>query len=353
MHRTIASLLLLAIGAAAKLVPLAPFPGKDVLGSTFWGGPTSSVINNKIYLFGGSYAIPYVVDPNDFDRNPMFGFMDNDRYNVSNEVYSYDMQTDQWEFETTTPYPLKRGETLAVGDTVYFFNNNFESNDTRTIDMWTYHTVDKTWAHINRIPFVWRGHLMSCERDGKIFMTGSDDGRQISQIHIYDIESNSWEKDVITVDAQFQIMAMRCLDNRSVWIVGKTIGEDWYSGSIIDGKIEARQMETARVYADGSVTMGELTFEYHTLDRVAVADGHLYLLDRNGDEIFLSKIELGTHERFEITTIESTLAYPLMVPYGDELFLLGGNSNSYMHAKEDIRKFLHKYVAETQPIVEE
>ncbi|KAI8149246.1 hypothetical protein BJV82DRAFT_587264 [Fennellomyces sp. T-0311] len=343
--KVIASLLLLAIGAIAELVPISPFPGKGVLISRGpRGGPPSAVVANKIYVFGGAYDLPYVVDPSDFD-NP-FGRR-HASFNVSSEVYSYNMDIDQWEREeTATPHPLKRGTTQVVGDAIYFLDTNFDSNTTRRIDVWKYSTADQTWDQVTRLNFAWHGSIKTCERDGKIYITGSEDGIQVSIIHIYDTVSNTW-LDPIMVNDQLRIREIWCLDNGLLMTLAEPVRKQHDEVTIFsnEGRTPARRMNIYTIHTDGSVTQSELFIECHSLQRVAIKDGVLYTLDLDHDQMVISSTDLTSHEKHELGRIDSQAHKPVFVPYGGAVFLFGGRPYPRRPRSEDqIRTFSHKYV---------
>ncbi|KAI8149244.1 hypothetical protein BJV82DRAFT_573601 [Fennellomyces sp. T-0311] len=339
-----APLLILAIGAAAELVPLASFPGKDVLRQERCGPAPTAVVNNKIYVFGGCYPIPYIVDP---FENDGFGFATARKtYNVSDETYSYNMDTDEWQqVDTVTPYPFKSAYSQGVGDAVYFLTTDFDNNKTRQVDMWKYHTVEKTWDQVNHLPFVWHGSLIRTECDGKIYITGSDDGHQLNIIHVYDTETNTWHDSIVINSHQLRIRKMMCSADGVVRALAEVFEKNpemmFFGGS----RKQKQKLYSYIIYANGSVTQDDFMIEHYQLDRASILGDELYFLDRFDDETYIYSINLKTHERRELGTIHANVWRPLFVPHGDALFLIGGSSMSMMTPsnKDQIRSFHHKF----------
>lgn len=108
---------------AGELVPISPYPDARVFKGYQYECPSAKVIQNKLYIFGGCYPIPYVVDPA-ADVDPFLVPINRKTYNVTDNVYSYDMLADEWNLETTTPYPLERAYSIPVNDTVTFSTRN-------------------------------------------------------------------------------------------------------------------------------------------------------------------------------------------------------------------------------------
>ncbi|KAL1936068.1 hypothetical protein VTP01DRAFT_202 [Rhizomucor pusillus] len=268
---------------ASELVPVSP---------TF-----QHCIAEQDYIFGGCYPIAYYVDPASDD--PLEHRFSQKEFNVSDKAYSYNMLTDEWTFETTTPYPLQYAYTTVVDDLIYLFDPKFESNETRPNEGWTYNTSSKAWRYVTRMPFVYIGRLRTCMNNGKIYMTGANDGMQINVIQVYDTRTNEWEEPILITDYQLNIHKLICKDS-AILAIGEQVKKE-KSVVSIPGKRELHNAKVFTLHRNGSVQKDVWAIDYYQMHQSVVQDSVMYLLDHKDEEQYVpAKVNIDTHERQEL-----------------------------------------------------
>jgi hypothetical protein len=340
--------LALIVPVFGQLVPISEYIGKHSSKCMYGLGITGNIVGEKIYTFGGCYPIPYVVDPN-IDNDIFFSM--NDHHNTTDLSYAYNIINDKWEFETKTPYPMKQANTEVVGSAIYFYQMRLDTK-LNNMEMWKYETQTKAWSHVNNITFTWHGTLASCHHADKIYMTGTDDGHQINIIHVYNTISNTWESPIY-IDKQISIRQMLC-DDQSIKIIGNKMA--------LDNKIIFRSLndyyeqtyDLISVDYSGTTTFANLNITGN-FDRVAKNKDWFYFLNisKNGSIIF--KLNSDTHENKTLANIPSKVSKPLLVPFNDDVYLIGGGLSKFKHDTDngEFKTLNHKIKQNTQFMVQE
>lgn len=237
------------------------------------------------------------------------------------------MLTDEWTFETTTPYPLQYAYTTVVDDLIYLFDPKFESNETRPNEGLTYNTSSKAWRYVTRMPFVYIGRLRTCVNNGKIYMTGANDGMQINVIQVYDTRTNEWEEPILITDYQLNIHKLICKDS-AILAIGEQVKKE-KSVVYIPGKRELHNAKVFTLHRNGSVQKDVWAIDYYQMHQSVVQDSVMYLLDHKDEEQYvLAKVNIDTHERQELGTINIRVFRPMFFPFHDSFFLFGGRRRS-------------------------
>lgn len=332
---------------SASLMPISKYPGKH-RHNCYQGKLTVAQVDNRLYTFGGCYAIPYIVDPNEFDdMGRMFG---NNRYNTSNEIHSYDMLTDEWRFEGTTPYPLKQAKIQVVDSTVYFFN--MRMNNTRSIDVWSYNVETKVWKDVAKLPFVWTDPLLTCSFDKRIYMTGGYDGHKINIIHVFDTISGRFLNSFVAND-HITINKLYC-DQDKMTVLGSKIKNKNDDDVIIFSGRHHQAFDLMYIYYNGTIDhLYEDIVKNGSIEKAFFELPWLYTYHKNKENVGISRTNINTFEHETITTLESKISNPYFGVYRNEIYLIGGNSFSNMilsENKDGIKEYNHKY-ANQEPLV--
>lgn len=310
------TLLALVVPVFGQFVPISEYIGKHSSKCMYANGITGNIVGTKIYTFGGCYPIPYIVDPNEDD---VF-FRRNDHFNTTDLSYVYDIINDKWEFETKTPYPMRWASTEVVNDVIYFYQISLEPEMQKHMEMWKYDTQTKNWSHVNNIVFTWHGTLASCHHADKIYMTGTDDGRQINIVHVYNTISNKWEAPIY-INEHISIRQMLCND-QSIKIIGNKI--DYKPDKIIFGTdYPKHSYDLISVHYNGTMTYSGLNITGN-FDRVAKNQDWFYFLDISKDGSVVSKLNTNTHENQTLASIPSKVSKPLLIPFNNDIYLIGG-----------------------------
>ncbi|KAG1078334.1 hypothetical protein G6F42_024316 [Rhizopus arrhizus] len=165
LTRAISLLAVFTAVAFADLIPVSPYIGKHKANCNSHSKITGALVDGKIYTFGGCYAIPYIVDPDDETEVPFRRY--NDHRNVTESSNVYDIASDTWSFETNTPRPLYGSSTIAVNKDIYFYNINSKPK-TSQLDLWKYSTDTKTWSELPQLPFLNHGGILNCHNNNRI-----------------------------------------------------------------------------------------------------------------------------------------------------------------------------------------
>lgn len=300
-----------------EFIELKEYIGKHDNNCGFDTPMTGNIVGNKIYVFGGCYPIPGLVEHNDDDFF-MFGL--DKPTNVSNEIYVYDIDKDIWNIESYTPYPLVSSYTQTVNDKVYFFGNHWNSTRNRKFnDMWIYDVNTKEWIQKEDIPFIWEGVPVTCEYNNKIYFMGSHDGHKKNILQIYNTILEKWEIS-IPLSKLFTSDHIICKDE-AIYVLGseenlnhdiKTLGK---KGGIIT------------IYKNMTLNYEhlEMTFENSV---ISIIDNYVYVFGNgygfNKENKNITRINLKTYTRKKIEELPSAISKPLSLTYNKSIYLFGG-----------------------------
>lgn len=327
LTRAIAILSVLTAVATADLVPVSPYIGKHKASCDYVRKLTGALVGSKIYTFGGCYAIPYIVNPDDDDE--IFRNFD-DHQNVTESSHVYDITTDQWSFETNTPRPLRGSSVSVVGQDIYFYNIQSKPRSSQ-LDLWKYSTDTKEWAQLPLLPFLKHGNLLACHNNNRMYFMGSDDGYQRNIIHVHNLATNSWE-DSIYLDKRINAKRIICHDTH-ISMIGEQVQDDnerifgyqrekIYTQNLIDAYYNG----TVHVAENFNVTLG--TTRYGRNAQITQFNEWFYTFvigNASKNETIITKINSLTLETVELNTLPYTLSDVLIVPTeNNEIYLWGG-----------------------------
>lgn len=277
---------------------------------------TGNIVKNKIYVFGGCYPIPNSIE-HDMDDFFIFGL--DKPTNVTNEIYVYDIDNDIWNIESYTPYPLVNSYTQVVNEKIYFFENQWNSTRNRIFnDMWIYNVNTKEWIQKEDIPFIWMGKPVTCQYENKIYFMGSEDGYKKNILHIYNTISEKWESS-IALSKLFKADHIIC-KNEVLYILGseeslehdiKTLGKK--GGIITIFKNMTSKYEPLEMTFENSVISTINNYVY------VFGNGYGFNEDKN-----ITRINLETYTRKNLGMLPSPITKPLVVNYGNAIYLFGG-----------------------------
>lgn len=175
-----------------ELVSISEYIGHHKFACSY-SSITGSIIGDKIYTFGGCYPLFFMYD-SIITKFRFTGLVTipNEKYNSTGSIQMYDITLDKWstEPEIRTPFPWKKALTQTYKQTIYFHNIMTKEFQSTSAEMWKYDTSLKKWSQLPDLPFKWFGTLMSCQINGKIYFTGSNEGRQNNNIvQVYDADN--------------------------------------------------------------------------------------------------------------------------------------------------------------------
>ncbi|OZJ02722.1 hypothetical protein BZG36_05106 [Bifiguratus adelaidae] len=304
----LAALLLLEyfVQILSQLVSLPPYPGKHDSRCNTITAMTGAIVKDKIFVFGGCYNIPHV-------------------YNVTDEIYSYNVVTEEWIMEGKTPWPLKSASLQVVNDDIYLYNIRWNSTERTSIGLWAYNTKNGAWKSHGDFPFLWHGALVSCEHDGKLYFGGSDDGFQRNILQVYDLSTESW-KSAIYLSDRLVLRALICRHQSIQLIAGRL-------GDIDEDELRQRHrghsgpQSVANLHRNGTLGYPPVLIRAYTRGQISNADPsdpNLYMLIQSGNHISISYLNLDTFEEKPVGSILSNVQMPLLMVHGKAVYLLGG-----------------------------
>lgn len=327
ISRTIFILSAISAVACVELVPVARYIGKHNANCNPHRKITGALVDGKIYTFGGCYAIPYTVYPDDDEiekpsRNKEY------HYNVTESSHVYDIASDAWSFETNTPLPLRGSSTLVVNKDIYFYNINAEPR-TSQLNLWKYSTDTKAWTELAQLPFIKRGDLLTCHSNDKMYFMGSYDGSLRNIIHVHNLATNRWE-DAIYPDRRFNARRILCHDTH-ISVIGQEVKDkaDMYG---FEGKNAYRQ-KLINVHHNGSVQIVEnfhvtLGYNINAARSQALPVNewfYTYALNEQKNATEMVKINTLTLETVQLDAPPYALTDVLMLPTeNNEIYLFGG-----------------------------
>lgn len=318
---------------------------------------TGTLLNDKVYVFGGCYPVAYMVDPEN-NLGP-FGFPSDQKYNTTDSIYSYNISQDKWALlDTRTPVSIYGADFQVVNSDIYMFNIQSEPDRQRS-SMWKYATKTNEWQVLQQqqLPFVWRFNLISCEHDGVIYFTGAGDGEIRSIIQRYDTHENRW-KSPLYLDQTLMIHKMVCTKDAIQLIVQAEIKEaemvSFFTG---EAQLVEYSFYTAS-YVDGKTTDSEFKMNMTLNVEMESLGDWLYLYDVLTHDSSVSKVNLFTKEIVNLGTIAHKLTSPLFVPYKDEsAYLIGGSDgnmffpSSRHKSGSELKTYNHKVKFNQGPLV--
>ncbi|KAL7311816.1 hypothetical protein PS15m_009532 [Mucor circinelloides] len=331
LTRAISLLAVFTAVAFADLIPVSPYIGKHKANCNSHSKITGALVDGKIYTFGGCYAIPYIVDPDD-ETEELFRRY-NDHRNVTESSNVYDIALDTWSFETNTPRPLYGSSTIAVNKDIYFYNINSKPK-TSQLDLWKYSTDTKTWSELPQLPFLSYGSILTCHNNNRMYFMGSQDGFQRNIIHVQNLLDNRWE-DPIYLDKRLVARRVLCHDTH-ISLIGEVLGKEESEKTNIFGLQgeSVYNQSLINVYYNGSVKEVEnfnVTLGYREnfgTSQVFPVNEWFYTFTLNGPNngTDITKINTLTLEAVKLDTLPYSLVNVLMVPTeNDEIYLFGGN----------------------------
>jgi hypothetical protein len=368
LTRAIALLSVITAVATADLVPVSPYIGKHKTSCNSFKKLTGALVGSKIYTFGGCYAIPYIVNPDDDDD--IFRNFD-DHQNVTESSHVYDITTDQWSFETNTPRPLQGSSVSVVGQDIYFYNIHSKPRSSQ-LDLWKYSTNTKEWVQLPLLPFLKHGSLLTCHSNNRMYFMGSGDGYQRNIIHVHNLATNSWE-DSIYLDKRVNAKRIICHDTHISMIGEQVRDENERFFGFLEEKaytqnlIDAYYNGTVHVVENFNVTLGNTRFGKKA--QIAQLNEWFYTFSIDGfskNETIITKINSLTLETIKLDTLPYTLRNVLILPTeNNEIYLWGGakeNKDSKPQKQEKnssstpiIKTYNHKltvYVKNSEEVIE-
>lgn len=333
LKRAIALLSVLTAVATADLVPVSPYIGKHKASCNSIKKLTGALVGSKIYTFGGCYAIPYIVYPDDDDNDEIFRNFD-DHQNVTESSHVYDIATDQWSFETNTPRPLQGSSVSVVGQDIYFYNIHSKPSSSQ-LDIWKYSTDTKEWAQLPLLPFLKHGDLLTCHNNNRMYFMGSRDGYQRNIIHVHNLTTNSWENSIY-LDKRVNAKRIIC-HNTHISMIGEPVRDDsdtffgyqadkTYTQNLIDAYYNG----TVHVAKNFNVTLG--TTRYGKNAQITLLNEWFYIFGIGGssrNETIITKVNTLTLETVELDTLPYILRDVLILPTeNNEIYLWGGAKES-------------------------
>lgn len=300
-----------------EFIELKEYIGKHDNNCGFDTTMTGNLVGNKIYVFGGCYPIPGLVEHSEDD---FFIFGLDKPTNVTNEVYSYDIDEDIWNIESYTPYPLVKSYTQSVDDKIYFFGNQWNKTRNRLFnDMWIYNVITKEWVQKEDIPFIWEGEPVTCEYKNKIYFMGSRDGHKKNILQIYDTNLEKWEKS-IPLSKLFTADHIIC-KNEIIYVLG--------SEENLDHNIKTLGKKGGLITIYNNMTLKydplDITFENSVISTI---DNYVYIFGNgygfNKENKNITRINLETYTKKNIEELPSPISNPLAVTYNKAIYLFGG-----------------------------
>ncbi|GAA5806001.1 hypothetical protein HPULCUR_011529 [Helicostylum pulchrum] len=331
MLKRIITLSFFASLVACKAIPVSPYPGKM---ERWRSASEASVVDNTIYVFGGvedPILEPYIVNPDDDDdddddyQRRIFGPVDKKATDIA---YAYDIDRDQWRVETTTPFPWKTTNAVAIDRDIFLFScigkGYYGSHE-----LWKYDTVKKNWSQKSSLPFLWSGSLHSCSMDKKIYFAAEGGYLSRNIIHVYNIDSDEWEQPIF-INKKLSIEKMLCLDESikvfaGEYKVNKISGETIY-GSHMGASYTEEGVFT--IHYNGTTLFSGIPQKMKQEKTIASLDEYFYFYETES-EVNEATIQRVNTRTSEYEAVASDLPYNfssiLFVPTDpNQIFLFGG-----------------------------
>lgn len=315
---------------------------------------TGVLVNDKVYTFGGSFPIPYMVDPaHDIGS---YSVSPEKKFNMTDEVYSYNILQDTWKLETHMPFPFCSAKLQVVNNAVYLFDINTQP-DTKRSTMWKYETDTNTWRVLERIPFIWRNKLLSCEHDDLIYFTGSQDSQLRTIIQRYDTRQDTWSSPLFLDSPEQKTLYLEnmfCFKD-SLHFLGRGEVNQWKDTvSFIYNK--GRPFSFYTWPYDANANIEDTDFNVTLTREVAIESrgDWLYMFDVLKKNSTLSKANPFTKQVVQLGSVDQVLQSTLFVPYNDEVaILLGGASKNFLMdstSEDELGTYNHKVKFNTEEV---
>ena len=137
-------------------------------------GHGQCVVGQSLYVFGGRQGT--AIDEK-----------------LLNDMHMLDTVSGVWTEVSTSgdpPCPRSYHSMVAHGQCLYVFGGCPEQG--RRADLYQYDTVTRTWSPLRSGPMEGRGGTPLAVVNGHIFVVGGFAGREMSDIHSYNIQDNTW-----------------------------------------------------------------------------------------------------------------------------------------------------------------
>ena len=137
-------------------------------------GHGQCVVGQSLYVFGGRQGT--AIDEK-----------------LLNDIHMLDTVTGVWTEVSTSgdpPCPRSYHSIITHGQCLYVFGGCPEQG--RLADLYQYNTVTHTWFQLRSGPMEGRGGTPLAVVNGHIFVVGGFAGREMSDIHSYNIQDNAW-----------------------------------------------------------------------------------------------------------------------------------------------------------------
>lgn len=283
---------------------------------SYWS--TASVVNGKIYLFGG-------YDPN----------------GLTSDVQSYDPSTDTWTtLQTTGDFtPRYALASCVVNDKIYVLGGcvgqEIQANMSNALEVFDPATNEWTTPQTTGT-FTPRNNLTACAVNGKIYALGGYDAAtgDLSTLEVFDPATNTWSTPSTT---------------------GSMIERGAFHGEVVDGKIYAiGGLETSKlalpveVFDPATNTWSTLqtkgTFSGRLLHASGVINGKIFLL--GGTSNISTPLKSNIVQMFDPSTqtwsaVKMTGQYqPVMyvacATLDNTIHVIGGQDGQLMYAADQI-----------------
>ncbi|CAO3656095.1 unnamed protein product [Mucor hiemalis] len=338
------ALSLLSSIALAIVIPIAPYKiGENDPAQEF--RHTGAAVNSKIYMFGGQFAVkakPYMVDPNVDD--PYQIMFHHHEANTTDLSYVYDTTSgDEWKFETKTPIPWERADTVVVDNDIYFYDINSPGQSSRS-KMYSYNTLTKEWSRKPDLPFVWREKVASCYSDvyEKIYFTERIGYQKPLRtiFHSYDVKKDEWDERIIITKETLSIYQLACMPE-SFKVIGRL-----HETNAITGEIE-QENDYSFNRSPPKRDLFSITFDggkvvAHNANSSLIQDNHrnpirsyfykdyIYSYGFQKEKTHLARLNINTLEdEMIVAELPYNFSAPLIMPINHNAVFLFGGGNTY------------------------
>ncbi|KAL9556673.1 hypothetical protein MBANPS3_001759 [Mucor bainieri] len=356
LTRAVSLLSLFVAVTSAELISVSPYIGKHKANCPSGSKLTGALVDGKIYTFGGCYALPYIVNPDDDESDEPFKRY-KEHQNVTESSNVYDIASDTWSFETNTPRPLLGSSTIVVNKDIYFYNIGARPRTT-DLNLWKYSTDTKTWSEPAQLP------------NDKMYFMGSQDGYRRNIVRVQNLQSDQWENPIY-LDKRIHARKLLCHDTH-LSVIGENADKEEDTTEIFHFDRDSVYIQNLiNVYHNGSVQVVEnfnVTLGQNRYGRRAQVFPvkewfYIFSLNRSNNATEISKINTVTLETVKLDTLPYALSNVLMVPTeNDEIYLFGGKKDNMLgmgapKGEQDlsvpkIKTYNHKLII-TPAVVEE
>jgi hypothetical protein len=115
---------------------------------------------------------------------------------------------------------------------------------------------------------------------------------------------------------------MLCND-QSIKIIGNKIDYKTNQIFILDDYPTRHSYDLISVHYNGTITFDGLNITGN-FDCVAKTQDWFYFLDISKDGSVVSKLNTNTHENQKLVSIPSKVSKPLLIPFNNDIYLIGG-----------------------------